>query len=328
MGYRGRMDWNDVRYFLALARLGSVRAAGKQLKVSHSTVARRVEALEAQVETRLFDRSHDGYVLTAAGRTMIEGAEAVERQMAELERGVVAHDERLAGVVTVTCGDPFVGRLILSALAGLSADHPAVELHFTIDPRPYDLARREADVAVRALERGASPPASLLGTLLAPVILGSYVADRHADRLDPDGLSADGSRWLGYDDPRRMAHLIEGSSHPNLPCWGSFSSLEAMADAVGAGLGIGMLPVYAGDADPRLRRLARPDLRHLGDLWLLSHPDLRHTARIRAARVAVADAFRHASPTFAGQRSNSAPTGPDFAPDGGHGPRVASAPAR
>lgn len=290
------MDWNDVRYFLALARLGSVRAAGKQLRVSHSTVARRVEALEEQLDTRLFDRSQDGYVLTAAGRAMLGGAEDVELRMAELERGVAAQDERLAGVVSVTCGDSFVGRSILRALAPMCAAHPAVEIRLATDPRPFDLNRREADVAIRALEVGVSPPESLLGARLAPVVIASYVAADHADRLDPDGQGArSATRWLGDDDSKLTRRLVAGSSHPEVPIWGAFATLEASADAVAAGLGIGMLPVYVGDPDPRLRRLVRPDLRHLGDLWLLTHPDLRHTARVRAVRAAASEFFaRHA----------------------------------
>jgi len=96
------MEWNDVRHFLALSRAGSVRAAGAQLGVSHSTVARRVEALETKLATRLFDRNRDGYSLTQAGRQMIPGAERIEKEMSALERGVIGKDEQLAGQVALT----------------------------------------------------------------------------------------------------------------------------------------------------------------------------------------------------------------------------------
>jgi DNA-binding transcriptional LysR family regulator len=308
------MDWNDVRYFLALSRLGSVRAAGKTLEVSHSTVARRVEALEARLGTRLFDRSQDGYVLTTAGRQMVPGAERVELEMADLERVVVGQDGRLAGTVAITCGDNFVAGLLLGALGAFCAEHPEVELRLTVDGRPFDLARREADVAVRVLSTGASPPEYLLGTKVAPVILGSYVAVAHAARLDPARRGTP-ARWLAYDNRKEIERLIGGSSWPTLPAWGSFDTIEAILGAARAGLGLVLLPVYVGDPDPSLQRLLAPDLRHLGDLWLLCHPDLRHTARVQAVRSVVARVFREHGALFRGEAwSDSAPGRPDFGP--------------
>jgi DNA-binding transcriptional LysR family regulator len=284
------MDWNDVRYFLALARSGSVRAAGKSLGVSHSTVARRVEALEAELHTRLFDRSQDGYVLTAAGREMVGSAEGVEREIAGLERVMVGQDGRLAGTVAVTCGDSFVATLLVRALARLCQDHPGVELRFVTDGRPFDLARREADLAVRVLTSGTSPPEHLLGTRVAPLMLASYVA-----------RAGGPERWLGFDDRRTVERLVAGSSRPELPIWGSFSSLEAVVEAARAGLGLAMLPVYVGDPDPALRRLDATDARHVADLWLLCHPDLRHTARVQAARGVIAELFREREALFRGE---------------------------
>ncbi len=307
-----QMDWNDAQFFLTLARLGSVRAAGKALGVSHSTVARRVEALEVHLSTRLFDRSQDGYVLTAAGRNMLPGVERVANELAEVERIAVGQDERLAGTVAVTCGDSFVSALLSAALGEFCLSHPEAVLHFTVDGRPFDLARREADVAVRVLAAGVGPPEYLLGTRVAPLVMANYVAVAHAERLDP---ARPGSRWLGFEDPALSARLIEASSYPSLPFWGSFGSLETLQQAARAGLGLVMLPVYVGDPDPMLQRLKEPDLRHLADLWLLCHPDLRRTARVQATRAAVARAFQENAALFWGEGwSDFAPTGPDFGP--------------
>jgi DNA-binding transcriptional LysR family regulator len=291
-------DWDDLRAFLALARQGSAREAGAQLRASHSTVARRLDALEAALGTRLFDRGPDGFVITEAGRQVLPHAERVEQEMADLQRGVAGRDERLAGPVAVTCGDSGVAALLLRALAGLCERHPEIELRFTVDGRPFDLARREADVAVRALGTGTQPPDFLLGTRVAPVILGTYVAAEHAERLDPERGQA---RWLGFEDRDLQARLVGGSSYPRLPSWGRFGTLEAYRQAAYVGLGLAMLPVYVGDADPKLRRIARPDLRAVADLWLLCHPDLRDTARVRAVRNAVAAAFREEAPLFRGE---------------------------
>lgn len=302
------MDWNDVQHFLALARLRSVRAAGASLGVSHSTVARRVEALEARLATRLFDRNRDGYVLTDAGRQMLPAAERIEQEMAALERGLVGRDERLSGAVALTCTDSYVSGLLLAELTGFCDEYPEIELAVTIDGRPFDLARREADIAVRALVVGVQPPEYLIGTRVAPLVLASYVAVAHERRLDPE---RDGTRprWIGIE-PRKVFDVIAArSSYPDLPRWGTFSSLEAIVQAARQGLGLVMLPTYVGDRDPALRRLARPDLRHVADLWLLTHPDLRDTARFRATRARIADAFKRHAALFRGDGWRTDATG-------------------
>lgn len=306
------MDWNDLRVVLALARFGSVRAAGARLGVSHSTVARRLESLEAALGARLFDRGADGYTPTTAGRRVLATAERVERDMADLERGVVGEDERVAGPVGVTCGERYVCEVVMAGLVDACARFPGLEPRVTVDGRPFDLAKREADVAVRALGRGEQPPEYLLGTRIAPVVLATYVGREHADRLDP-GRGGTPDRWLAFDDPRMVEFLVSGSRFPALPTWGRFGSLEAMVLACRAGLGLSMLPVYVGDREPELRRLSHPDLRHVGDLWLLCHPDLRHTGRVRAVRAAIAAAFQAEASRFEG-RSDSGTAGPDFAP--------------
>ncbi|MFT4627094.1 MAG: DNA-binding transcriptional LysR family regulator [Myxococcota bacterium] len=294
------MDWNDLRHFLALARTGSVRAAGASLGVSHSTVARRVDALEERLAARLFDRHRDGFTLTDAGRQMLPGAERVEREMAALERGVVGQDERLVGPVALTCCDTFISGLLLHALAPFCAEHPQIELKFTADSRPFDLSRREADLAIRTKAIGADPPGGLIGQRLAPVTIATYVARAHAARLDPDAPGSD-SRWVSFEQREVHEAMAADTHYAHLPAWGAFASLELLAQAARAGLGIAMLPTYVGDRDASLRRLSHPDLRHLADLWLLCHPDLRDNSRIRATRRAMAAAFQGHRTLFTGE---------------------------
>jgi DNA-binding transcriptional LysR family regulator len=294
------MDWNDVRHFLALARLGSVRAAGASLGVSHSTVARRVESLEARLTARLFDRNRDGYTLTEAGQQMLPGAERVEREMAALERGLLGQDERLAGRVSLTCCDDYVSEILVRELSTFCATYPGIELGMTTDSRPFDLSKREADIAVRTLAVGIQPPEHLIGTRLVPLHVASYVSTLHASRIDPD-LGAVGSRWVSFDDRKIMGAMVAGSSHPDRPLWGAFASLPLLVHAAREGLGMVMLPTYVGDGQPGLSRMARPDLRHMADVWLLSHLDLRDNARFRATRAAVATALRKHMPLFRGE---------------------------
>lgn len=295
------MDWNDVRYFLALSRLGSIRAAGASLGVSHSTVARRVEALEVQLAARLFDRNRDGYTLTAAGRQMVQSAERVEREMAALERGLAGKDERLAGLVRVTCCDEYVAEMIVKELATFCGAYRDIELDVVTDSRSFDLSKREADIAIRTLGVDTAPPEHLLGRKLAGVYVANYIAHEHAHRLDPEREGTT-PRWISFS-PRKFAELMVGEgSYPEVPLWGAFSSLPLMTHAVQEGLGIIMLPCYVGDPNAALRRLAKPDVRRVADLWLLSHPDLRDNARFQAARACIADAILRREDLFHGQR--------------------------
>ena len=270
------------------------------LGVSHSTVARRVEALETRLGVRLFDRHRDGYLLTDAGREMVAGAERVEREMAALERGLAGQDARLEGPVRVTCTDPFIATILLRGLARLCEAHPGIELDLDADAKNLDLSKREADVAVRALLPTATPPEHLIGRRLVPITLCNYVGTAHAAALDPErGVRP--SRWLGSNLSKVLEELVASSSYPELPVWGTFETMEVMVEAARVGLGIVMLPTYVGDPDPGLTRLPRPDLRHGADFWLLSHRDLRDNARLRAARESIATALTEHAALFRGE---------------------------
>ena len=289
-----------MRHFLALARTGSVRAAGSALSVSHSTVARRIEALESRLGVKLFDRNRDGYLLTDAGSEMVAAAERVEREMIALERSLAGQDARLSGPVRVTCTDPYLAKILLTALSELCAQHPGIELELDADAKYLDLSKREADVAVRALGPGVLPPEHLIGRRLVPITLCSYVATAHAARLDPERNDS-GVRWLSSHQRKVMEAIVGTSSYPGVPLWGSFDSMPVMIEAAHAGLGLVMLPTYVGDLEPRLQRLAEPDVRYVADFWLLSHGDLRDNARVRAVREHIGTAVTARAPLFRGE---------------------------
>ncbi|MFN3199448.1 MAG: LysR family transcriptional regulator [Bradymonadia bacterium] len=311
------MDWNDVRYFLALARLGAVRAAGKSLGVSHSTVARRVEALEAELGTRLFDRHRDGYMLTEAGEQMLPRAERIEGEMAALERGLVGQDERLSGPVNITCSDHIIARLLLPELEALSRQYPEIEVHFSVDSRSFDLSRREADIAIRTLVVDDQPPPHLIGRKVAPLVIANYVALDHAERLDPEIVGPQATRWLSFEPRKAHEGIITQSDYADVAPWGTFTTMELTLEAALVGLGLAMLPTYVGDPHPGLRRLRHPGLWHLADIWLISHPDLRDNARFRAVRACIANCLKLHRGLFEGEGWFTDGTeGPENAPGG------------
>lgn len=156
------------------------------------------------------------------------------------------------------------------------------------DQRPFDLAKGEAALAVRALPRHASPPEYLVGRRLAPIVCVNYVARAHAERLD---LTRGGARWPAFDDLRLLDALVRTGSYPHLPTWGSFSTLRLLVRAASAGLGLAILPAFVVDAEPGLSRVLEPDARHVGNLWLLNHADLRENARVQAVRDVIREGF-------------------------------------
>ncbi len=292
------MDWNDLKHFLALSRTGSVRAAGASLGVSHSTVLRRVEALETRLGARLFDRSRDGFTLTLAGHELVATAQVMESHLAQVQRSLSGRDERFAGPVVLTCCDVYISDLLIRELTPFMEEFPEIELGISNDSRSYDLSKREADVAVRILARGATPPEHLIGRRLAPVTVCSYVSRAHPER-DPkvDGARA---RWVAFEDRSFLTEILKSSCYQHLPQWGSVSSLPLAVQATRAGLGICKLPTYVGEGEDALRRLDPPELMHVADLWLLSHTDLRDNARLRETRRRIVAAFEAHLPLFEG----------------------------
>ncbi|MFT7625870.1 MAG: DNA-binding transcriptional LysR family regulator, partial [Myxococcota bacterium] len=141
----------------------------------------------------------------------------------------------------------------------------------------------------------------------------------HAERLDPDRPDAR-TRWVSFEERGIQDAMIAQSSYPHIAAWGAFSTMELMVQAAQAGLGLTMLPTYVGDQQPSLQRLAQPDLRHVADLWILSHPDLRENARFRATRARVQETLRMHRPLFTGEEQSPNATGcPGIAPPGSDG---------
>jgi DNA-binding transcriptional LysR family regulator len=299
------MDWDDLRYFLALSRAGSVRAAGSALGVSHSTVARRVEALEERLSVRLFDRTSEGYALTDSGRQMVPSAELLEEEVNALERSILGRDERFDGVVRVTCADAYLSELVVRELAPFCKKYPEIDLEITHSYRSFDLSKREADIALRIYRMDKQPPEHLLGRKLTTVAYANYVSRAHEERLDPE--RSDGSRWLGWSERSVDEVWARNSSYPKLPVWGSFGSTALQLQAAHAGLGVANLPCYVADDDPNLRRLKKDDLKTWYDIWMLSHPDLRDTARLRAVRELLTASFKRETPRFLGQADEHRP---------------------
>jgi len=285
------MDWNDIKLILALIRLGTVRAAADHLGVSHSTVARRSDALETRLGVKLFDRQSSGYVLTPAGEEFIKSAEKVEDEITSLERRIVGQDRSLAGVIRLTMVDVLASHLLMPDLANFSAMYPNIQLEVVIDYEPLNLSKREADIALRFVEK---PPEHLIGRKIAATMNAAYASHEYCHEHDLQSSSS--ANWVGYGEPTPFPKWVKQSHYPHLPAKGIFNSMLLQLVATRAGMGIGFLPCFLGDPDPLLQRLSPYTVNAGYDLWLLRHPDTRSTVRLRVFSEFITDVIeKHSS---------------------------------
>ena len=297
-------DWDDLRFFLAVARSGSLSAAARALGVNHATVSRRLRALEERVGSQLFERRPDGFAPSASGRELLAAALRVEDEIDAAERRVSGHDARLAGPLRVAMSD-VAAYTLMPHLRAFGEAFPDVALAVAVSNRPTDLARREADVALRATE---APAAALVGRRLATIATSAYGS---VERLESVGPRADlaSHPWLAFEGT--LAELAGArwlqENVPEARVVARFDSLLLLYAAVREGLGVAWLPCVLGDADPALRRLV-PDLVLRGTtLWALTHPDLRSTARVRAFLDFMRDAIAQMRERVEGRRPQPVP---------------------
>jgi DNA-binding transcriptional LysR family regulator len=277
------LHWDDLKYFLAVARHGSTIAAGKALAVNQSTVHRRLNELEQRLERKLVRRETTGYRLTDYAKELLPFAERVEAAVIELERHVTDEVRNLTGVIRVTCPEPVVRILTNSALfERFYARYPALHIEFVASDRYVDLSKGEADVAFRS----GDTDDELVGRKVAESLWAVYASTAFLEQFGKPATIEDIANFpivafaesLGAH--RSLVWLKEIAPEANIAARNT-SVLGLMA-TIKTGIGIGVLPKAVGDAEPDLVNLLGtiPDLTR--DWRLLAHPDLRHTPRVAA----------------------------------------------
>ncbi len=300
------MNWDDTRLFLALARSGSARATAAEQGVSHSTVTRRVDQLESDLGVRLFDRDVRGYRLTGAGELMMKSAVRAEDALLTAERQLQGRDAQLTGEIRLTTSNIIATHLIMDDLVEFTRQYPDIDLNVLISYDLFNLSRREADVAVRMLRLGSSPPEDLVGRKLVTIKSCYYASEAYLAEIDP--RSADSTaRWIGWDDIERFPAWVKASPFPNLPVYGRLNDVMLQAEAARCGMGLTVLPCFFGDSVEGLRRIPHCEPYLSYDLWMLSHPDLRDAARMRTFRAFAADVIDRKRTLLAGELGEGAP---------------------
>ena len=278
------LDWNDLRYFLAVAREGSTLSAARALHTSQTTVARRIAALEVALKLKLFDRRQAGYALTPAGEELRDSAQEVERAAARFAEAAAAQGRNLAGTVRITTDEVFAMTLLPPILRDFYDRHPDIVIELDTSPEVRDLGAGEADIALRGTK--SEQPVGVVGRKLCVDDWTLYCSRDYAAR-----------RGLPQSREELKEHAIIGGGGGNLwrhyKAWLERLGLEdsiamhqgsstGLLSGVRSGFGIGVLPCIVGDADPDLIRCFPPRGDHGRIFWLLSHERVRNTPAVRA----------------------------------------------
>jgi DNA-binding transcriptional LysR family regulator len=272
------IDWDDVRYFLAVARGGSVRAAAERLGVNHSTVLRRVAQLEERLGAQMFEKLPSGYRLTAAGDEVLEFADQMEASSNRLETRVFGRDQSVRGLLRVTLAPILATHLLMPDFGDFARLHPEVEMEILSIDEPVNLTNREADVAIRVVYDRNALPLNLHG-LMGPELFGCVYMSR--DLLAAWRAGApDRIRWIVKSQHGVSDWAREGEV-PAAEVPFKVTDVGAQIVAVRQGLGMTTLPCFVGDADPLLARAPGAPLHMHGTLWLLTQGEARKTKRVQ-----------------------------------------------
>ncbi|HSN28125.1 MAG TPA: LysR family transcriptional regulator [Kofleriaceae bacterium] len=272
-------EWSDYRYFLALARAGTLAAAARDLGVEHTTVSRRIAALETALGTKLFVRTPDGFVLTAAGSSTLPRIEEAAKAIEAVEMKVAGEDAELRGTVRVTASHAIAG-FLMKRLAPFRQRHPEIVIEFLTGNQMFDLARREADLALRVT-------ASLSGDLIARKVGEAgwgVFATAHYLATHPrveDGLP--GHEIISYDTPHAVypgQQWLDANARKATTVMRG-NDIVSVLNAVLTGAGAGTVPCFIGDAEKTLARVV-PHVIASRPIGLVVHPDLAKVARVRA----------------------------------------------
>lgn len=273
------MDWEDVKTFRMVMAVGTVRAAAKQLDVHHSTVSRRIEQLEKSLDSRLFERRPEGYFPTASGEELARVAGRFAEELLTVERHIAGRDNELTGSLKVTMAEPFAVDLFADRIPEFCAAYPGLNLEIITSFDLLDVARREADIAIRMDN---NPPEALVGKRLFSYCTSVYASPDYLAAQDFENRPQD-ARWLGWNDREGLfPDWTQNSEYAQVPVWGNFASIGLQIRLARAGMGLVMVPCIAADGVPGLVRATDRDPVPSRDIWILTHEDLRRTARVRA----------------------------------------------
>lgn len=277
------MDWDNLRFFLELARTGTLVSAARRLAVDHTTVARRIQALEKEIGTALFAREAGGHRLTEAGRRLQPQVEAMEGAFLAIESATPAAREGLSGLVRIGATEGFGTMVLAPELARFAQQHPRLVIDLLAMPRLVHLSRREADIVI-SLERPARGP--VMVSKLTDYVLRLYAS---ADYLDAHPRIASredlrGHTFISYVDDLLFSKELQYLDELYRPDAFALRSTSILAQhqAAAAGTGIAVLPAFLAQRDPRLRTVLPGEANFTRTFWISMPAESKHLARMQA----------------------------------------------
>ncbi|MFT7653251.1 MAG: DNA-binding transcriptional LysR family regulator [Limisphaerales bacterium] len=272
------MNWNNFHLFLAVATEGSIRKAAASLGMSHATLSRKLSAFEKAFGVALLERRGSKYILTQAGEDVFATSKGVDDKLQSLHLRLAGQDTRLEGTIRVTLSEMFL-EYLAPDFGAFQKRHPDIELHIVAVNTALNLHQRDADVALRVTT---NPPETLVGRRFGDF---SYSACAHSGLLEAQG-TADVSKlpWIGWDHSMQNygGKMWMDEHVPDAQVIMRVDSPQAMINMVQAGVGIGHIPYIIERKMAEVSKLEGVDYRQAGELWLLTHQDIKKTARFRA----------------------------------------------
>jgi len=303
-----RLVWDDLRLVRAIADNGGLSGAAGQLGLAVSTVFRRLEQMEAALETTVFERRRTGYALTAAGQELLTLAERLDEEVTAVARRISGqkHGQQPRGELSIATNDTLLAELLTPMFATFAQRYPEVRLNVLVGNTSLNLARRDADIAIRATD---NPPENLTGIKIARTVWALYgkTPPPTKNRRNASPLPVEQQAWVALSDDL-ASHTSARFVRANVPAKRigyTVNTVSGLAKAIEAGIGIGYLPCVVGDVRPGLVRLG-PLAPALGNnLWLLSHPDLRQAPRVRVMLDFLASEMAKLRPLLEGEQPRS-----------------------
>lgn len=278
-----QIDWNDYQYFLKVALLGSLKETAAELGVNYSTVFRRINSLEEKMDVRLFERLKTGYVLTEAGEEILEQVQRIDEMLHDIDRKLLGKDIRLSGAIKISTTDTLGYYWLPPYIRQFKDAYPNIVLDIDIKTRFTNLSKREADIVIPTVNE---QPDYMVGRQLAPIIIGLYASKGYVELhgqpqkvsdLSSHSMLLPNEALAGLPFIKWLRRYV-----PSKNIVASSDKLTGLYKIAQQGLGIAPLPHYVGDSDSDLVKVMEVPKKYHRTIWILTHPDLRHTARIKA----------------------------------------------
>lgn len=289
-------DWDDLRVFLAIAERGGLKKAAASIGLHHTTCARRLTKLEADMGVALFDRLPSGYALTDAGQELRKSVNVIRDEVNAINLSIKGRDARLEGPIRLTLPNGFATHLLMPCLTDFMERYPHVQLELQMTYDFRDLEKREADVAIRHITE---PPQGLYGRSLGSLFRSAYASEAYLATHDPVTRPEE-CTWLGWGDASHHLSWPQKAKFPDIPVRGNMYSDVLQLAAVQADAGIASLPCFLGDVTPGIKRIPGAEAEKTDDIWTLCSRTMAKNSRVRALMGHLAEAFNSLRPLLRG----------------------------